>query len=114
MEVYTYVKMGGSADKLLLKPLGGAEVLDALARFDASKARCFLDGDRQKLLAVIETGFGDLAPFNKVARGLLGAGEAKEEGSSWGKVRSATALMGIGRSMSKGVGKGGKQERVKV
>ena len=71
MEVYTFVKMGGLSENMAVKPLGGAEIQGALARFDAKQARCFHDKDRHKLLAVIESGFGDLAPFNAVARGLL-------------------------------------------
>ena len=35
-----------------------------LKNFDAAKACCFLDADRQHLLAVIESGFGSFAPFN--------------------------------------------------
>ena len=42
-----------------------------LSRFDAGAARCFLDSDRQHLLAVIETGFGNFAPFNKLVRAIL-------------------------------------------
>ena len=33
----------------------------------------FLDGDRQKLLAVIEAGFGAFAPFNKMVREIFQA-----------------------------------------
>ena len=40
------------------------QVRDALSRFDAFKARCFLSKDRHHLLAVMEAGFGDLQPFN--------------------------------------------------
>ena len=71
MEVYTFVKMGGLSENMVVKPLGGAEIRGALARFDAKQARCYHEKDRHKLLAVIESGFGDLAPFNAVARGLL-------------------------------------------
>lgn len=37
----------------------------------------FLDRDKQKLLGVIEAGFGDLAPFNSLVRDLFAA--AQEE-----------------------------------
>eukprot|EP00964_Phaeocystis_antarctica_P095910 scaffold62300_cov75-Phaeocystis_antarctica.AAC.1 len=40
------------------------------ASFDAGKARCFLASDRERLLAVIEAGFGDFHDFNRVARSL--------------------------------------------
>ena len=41
------------------------------ASFDAGKAQCFLARDRERLLAVIEAGFGDYDDFNRVARKLL-------------------------------------------
>lgn len=44
---------------------------EQFASFDAGKARCFLAGDRERLLAVIEAGFGDFYDFNRVARNLL-------------------------------------------
>jgi hypothetical protein len=44
---------------------------EQFASFDAGKARCFLAGDRERLLAVIEAGFGDFYAFNRVARNLL-------------------------------------------
>ena len=46
-------------------------VRELLARFDAGKARCYLDKDREKLLAVIEAGFGTFAPFNRIVRGIF-------------------------------------------
>ena len=44
---------------------------EQFATFDAGKARCFLASDREHLLAVIETGFGDFDDFNRVARSLF-------------------------------------------
>ena len=41
------------------------------ATFDAGKAQCFLAKDRERLLAVIEAGFGDFYDFNRVARSLF-------------------------------------------
>ena len=40
------------------------DLTDKLRRFDAAKARCFLDTDRQRLWATIESSFGTFAPFN--------------------------------------------------
>ena len=39
----------------------------------ASKARCFMPSDRERLLAVIETGFGDFKPFNLLVRNYVAA-----------------------------------------
>jgi len=71
MELFTFLRMGGNRERMNVVELGGVEGRAALARFDASKAQCFLKRDREKLLAVIEAGFGDLKPFNKIVRGIL-------------------------------------------
>ena len=44
---------------------------EQFATFNAGKAKCFLASDREHLLAVIETGFGDFDDFNCVARNLF-------------------------------------------
>ena len=44
---------------------------EQFATFDAGKAQSFLEKDRERLLAVIEAGFGDFYDFNRVARNLL-------------------------------------------
>ena len=46
---------------------------EQFATFNAGKAQCFLARDRERLLAVIEAGFGDYDDFNRVARKLLEA-----------------------------------------
>eukprot|EP00965_Chrysotila_dentata_P223219 6193453-Pleurochrysis_carterae.AAC.5 len=43
--------------------------------FDASKAKCFIEAEKQQLLAVVETGFGSIECFNSLVSGIL---EAKE------------------------------------
>ena len=48
-------------------------VTQSLSRFDAAKAECRYDRDRQKLLAVIETSFGTVAPFNQLVLEVLNA-----------------------------------------
>ena len=39
---------------------------ERIARFEAAKAQCRHDRDRQKLLAVIEASFGTTAPFDEL------------------------------------------------
>ena len=54
---------------MVIKLLDDASALaQTLAKFDAGKARCYLDRDRQKLLAVIEASFGSFYPFNRLVR----------------------------------------------
>ena len=70
MELFTFIEMGGTRERISVVELE-AGVGTALAKFDGAKANCFLPKDKQKLLAVIEAGFGDMAPFNKVVRKIL-------------------------------------------
>ena len=69
MELFTFVRMGGSRDRIVLKSLGSSDV--DFGHFEAGKAQCFLPRDRDRMLGVIEATFGELRPFNQVVRGLL-------------------------------------------
>ena len=54
MELFTFVQMGGVHENVVVKLLDAeADLHGSLAHFDAGVARCFLDGDRQRLWAVI-------------------------------------------------------------
>jgi len=70
MELFTFIHMGGERERITVVEFS-AEAHAALTRFDASKAQCFLHKDRERLLAVVEAGYGDLRPFNRVVRGIL-------------------------------------------
>ena len=48
----------------------------------ATKARCFLPSDRERLLAVIETGFGDFKPFNLLVRNYVAAMKGDQKGDA--------------------------------
>ena len=65
--------MGGQRSDILVFLLDDAttDLTTSLAEFDASKAQCYIDRDRQGLLAVIEASFGTFAPFNKLVRGIF-------------------------------------------
>ena len=78
MELYTFLHVGGRAKDVLLMDIdddkeGSQEerLRAAIARFDAGKAQCFLPNDRERLLGVIEAGYGDLGAFNVEVRRLL-------------------------------------------
>ena len=72
MELFVFVRMGGKHIVVELLSEGGADVLSTrMAHFDAGKAQCFLDGDKQKLWAVIEASFGTFEPFNKIVRDIF-------------------------------------------
>ena len=53
MELYVYLRMGGSWQDIRLHVMS-KDALSAVAAFDAGKARCYHDADRHKLLAVID------------------------------------------------------------
>ena len=72
VEMFVYVRMGGRFESMVVRLLSeGTDLQRKLARFDAGKARCYLDDDRQKLLAVIEGAFGTFAPFNHLVRSIF-------------------------------------------
>ena len=69
MELFVYVRMGGKRERLVSRLLDDStDLATRLAKFDAEDARCYLDNDRQKLLAVIEAAFGTFTPFNTIVR----------------------------------------------
>ena len=82
MELYTFVRVGSKRADIDVRlcsqeegPEGGHGTRELIQRelalFDAEKARCFFDADRQRLLAVIESTFGTAAPFNRIVRSLV-------------------------------------------
>ena len=72
MELFVYLRMGGRTEDVHIRLLDdSADLARLLSSFDAGKARCFLDDDRHKLLAVIEASFGTFDPFNKIVRGIF-------------------------------------------
>ena len=76
MELFTFLKMGGTRSRIVLK--GEAQGDDdktikreLLKGFDASKAQCHVAEDRQRLLGVIEAGCGSLDAFNSIVQKKL-------------------------------------------
>jgi hypothetical protein len=70
IEIFTYLRVGGGRDSIRMYELS-TDVRSALARFRTSRARCSVAKDRQHLLAVIEAGFGDFEPFDRLVRSLF-------------------------------------------
>ena len=74
MELFTFLRMGGSQDRIVLLTCSEesrANIRQKIAMFDAREAHCFLPEDRDHLLTVIEKGFGNFDAFNELVRGLL-------------------------------------------
>lgn len=79
LELFAFLHMGGSVDRIEVLPISGEHdgvaalrmLSYQIASFDASKAKCLFDKDRQRILAVIESGFGDFKLGNHVVRNVL-------------------------------------------
>jgi len=90
LELFTWLRMGGKLDRIVVKPFGGAidggeggggaastsneleqEALRAFQNFESSRACCFRDAERQHLLGVLEAGFGTLGAFDATIRHIF-------------------------------------------
>ena len=73
VECFVWLRVGGAKERIQVHPLSSSveETQALFAKFRASSARCYKPRDRQHLLAVIESGFGDLKPFDKLVRGVF-------------------------------------------
>ena len=80
MEIFVFLHMGGSLDRITIEIVAHPDTVETDARqlltaqfacFDAAKAQCFKVEDREKLLAVIEAAFGDFKEFNKCVRDVF-------------------------------------------
>ena len=57
-------------ERAIVLPIGDVDVASMLSSFDARRASCAVQEDRDTLLGLIEANFGDLRMFNKMVRGL--------------------------------------------
>ena len=83
VELYTFLKMGGSTDdeKLLVMPIASGDDEDEEAllevtigqcrNFDVTETKCFDEEQRQALLSVVELGFGSLETFDSLIRSIV-------------------------------------------
>mmetsp|Transcript_115241 Transcript_115241/g.325651 ORF Transcript_115241/g.325651 Transcript_115241/m.325651 type:complete len:526 (+) Transcript_115241:104-1681(+) len=79
IELFTFLRMGGELERIIVIPIdanGSTEtvsesIMQEFKTFDAKKAMCFYEKDRQHLLSVIEAGFGNFDVFNEIVRHAL-------------------------------------------
>ena len=71
MELFVFLQMGGSLERVTALALPGKEVQQELATFDAAKAQCFKQEDRERLLGIVEGAFGDFGAFNMKVRKIF-------------------------------------------
>jgi hypothetical protein len=68
--------MGASLDRVQVLPTGDgseADIKAGFAHFDVQHAQCFMEGERQKILGIIESGFGSADAFNAIVSTMLRA-----------------------------------------
>ena len=53
------------------------QMLQRFEAFDATRAQCFVEAERQRLLAGLETGFGSLQQFNNLVAGIFASGTSR-------------------------------------
>eukprot|EP00400_MALV-I_sp_L67-5_P000593 gene593-1012_t len=71
IEVFVFLRMGGDLERMTVLPIEINDIEEAQKMFatvDASICKCHLESDRQKLLAVVEQGFGNFEEFNNILR----------------------------------------------
>ena len=88
MELFTFLRSGGTMERISIRLLSEdktADLQQMLLSFDGGRAECFLPSDRERLVAVIEAGFGYMAPFNLAMRKIFSArmGELFASSSDW-------------------------------
>ena len=76
MELFIFLEMGGNAEDISLVMLpseesGRAALKARFSAFDCASAKCYSTDDTQRLLGIIEAGFGDLDSFNELVRAVL-------------------------------------------
>merc|ERR1719491_1733471 len=80
LEIFTHVHMGGRSEDIDLVQVlrEGFELEDAEAieasfeNFEARNCQCFHEGDKRRMLAMIEAAFGTLDAFNCSVQGIAG------------------------------------------
>lgn len=93
VELFVFVAMGGKEEDVQLLPVraasgvgegggrrrstGEAAQLPGFDTFDARKAQCFLEADRERLLTFVEAGFESLDAFNARVCSMLAAAAEK-------------------------------------
>ena len=72
IELFAFIQMGGTADRIVIRLIAEDPVIATrMLSFSVDTAECSFDSDRQMLLAVIESCFGQLSAFDKQMRRLV-------------------------------------------
>lgn len=75
IELFVFLEMGGCVEDLevhaITEEVNSRTLAEQFATFDAEDATCFLPEDRDRLLGVVEAGFGGLEDFSTAVRAIL-------------------------------------------
>lgn len=79
MEMFTFVHMGGSVDRITMLPLVREEfqsedeamIREGFRNFDAEVCECFCSDDKERMLSIISTAFGGIGGFNNAIRRII-------------------------------------------
>ena len=64
------MQIGKASERLVVRPIDGS-ARNIFRDFNIANAQCFYPANRETLLAVVESSFGDVHAFNHVMRVLL-------------------------------------------
>merc|ERR1712176_778773 len=79
VEIFTFVHMGGDVSKVTLLKLTREDhaehdevaIRNSVKRFDGQACHCFSSSDKDRMLRIIRTAFGDMNHFNIEVRALM-------------------------------------------
>ena len=71
MELFTFLQMSGSLERVTALAMPGKEVRDELSTFDAAAAQCYKAEDRERLLGIVESAYGTYGAFNDEVRSII-------------------------------------------
>lgn len=94
IELFTFVHMGGRLDRVqfipVLRPGHEDEDLQAIQKsfktFDVRKCDCFLLDDKERMLNIINSIYGDVDDFNKAVRPIFRRARSRGICKSWASV----------------------------
>ena len=82
MELFTFLQMSGSLERVTALAMPGKEVRDELSTFDAAAAQCYKAEDRERLLGIVESAYGTYGAFNDEVRRIIAGATGAQMASS--------------------------------
>ena len=77
LELFTWMQMGGGVERVTLLPINAedstirGQLRERSAKFTVQRAQCFKEEERQRLLAIMESAYGDFEQFNLLVRQVI-------------------------------------------